>query len=337
MAIEPFSTTVGNRAPPSRRRFFGLLVTAAALPLRPRTAAALDYPTRPVHWIVAVAPGGGNDIFARLLGQWLSEHLGQPFIVENRAGGANNIGTEAVAKAAPDGYTLLLASSNNASNAALYDHLAFNFIRDIVPVAGIARTALVMVVNPSLPADTIPEFIAYAKASPGKVNMASAGTGGIVHLAGELFRMMTGVSVVHVPYRGNAPAVAGVIGGEVDLLFPSLASAIPYIRSGQLRALGVTSATRSDALPEVPSIGEFVPGYDLSTWYGIGAPTGTSEEVIDKLNRAVNTALADPKLKTRFAELGDVPMPMTPAEFRKLIADDTEKLGTVVKFAGIKL
>jgi len=276
-----------------------LAAGAVALTSVPRFVFAQAYPTRPVRWIVAVAPGGGNDVFARLMGQWL--RLGQPFIVENRPGAGNNIGTEAVVKAAPDGYTLLLASSNNASNAALYDNLNFDFIRDIAPVAGIARTTLVMVVNPSVPAKTIPEFVAYAKANPGKVNMASAGTGGIGHLAGELFKMAAGVNLVHVPYRGNGPALTGLLGGEVDVLFPSLASSIEYIRAGKLRGLAVTSAVRSDATPDV------------------------------------NASLADPKLKARFADLGDIPMPMTPAEFGEFVADETEKLGNVVKFAGIKL
>jgi tripartite-type tricarboxylate transporter receptor subunit TctC len=320
----------------SRRNFLHLAAGAAAVPIVSRMARAQAYPTRPVRWIVAVAPGGGNDVFARLMGQWLSQRLGQPFIVENRPGAGNNIGTEAVVKAPPDGYTLLLASSNNASNAALYGNLNFNFIRDIAPVAGIARTTLVMVVNPSVPAKTVSDFIAYGKANPGKLNMASAGTGGIGHLAGELFKMTAGVNLVHVPYRGNGPALTGLLGGEVDLLFPSLASSIEYIRAGKLRGLAVTSAMRSDAIPELPSAGEFVPGYEISTWYGVGAPRGTPAEVIDTLNREINAGLADPTLKARFAALGDIPMPMTPAEFGKLVADDTEKLGNVVKFAGIK-
>jgi len=320
-----------------RRKILHLAAGAVALTSVPRLAFAQAYPTRPVRWIVAVAPGGGNDVFARLMGQWLSVRLGQPFIVENRPGAGNNIGTEAVVKAAPDGYTLLLASSNNASNAALYDNLNFDFIRDIAPVAGIARTTLVMVVNPSVPAKTIPEFVAYAKANPGKVNMASAGTGGIGHLAGELFKMAAGVNLVHVPYRGNGPALTGLLGGEVDVLFPSLASSIEYIRAGKLRGLAVTSAVRSDATPDISSIGEFIPGYEISTWYGVGAPKGTPAEIIDKLNKEINASLADPKLKARFADLGDIPMPMTPAEFGKFVADETEKLGKVVKFAGIKL
>ncbi len=319
-----------------RRQFLHLAAGIAAPSVVPRFAWAETYPSRPVHWIVATAPGGGNDIFARLMGQWLSERLGQPFIVENRPGAGNNVGTEAVVRAAPDGYTLLFASSNNASNAALYGNLNFDFARDIAPVAGLTRTTLVMVVHPSVTAKTVPEFIAYAKANPSKVNMASAGTGGIGHLAGELFIMMSGVNLVHVPYRGNGPALSALLGGEVQVLFPSLASAIEFIKTGQLRALGVTSATRSAAIPDLPSVGEFVTGYEVSTWYGVGAPTGTPAEVIDKLNQEINVGLADPELKARFADLGDVPMPMTPAEFGKLIADDTEKFSKVVKFANIK-
>jgi tripartite-type tricarboxylate transporter receptor subunit TctC len=321
----------------TRRKFLSRAMGVAALPLASPAASAQTYPTRPVRWVVAVSPGGGNDVFARLMGQWLSERLGQPFIVENRPGGGNNIGTDVVVNAPPDGYTLLLASSNNASNAALYNNLAFNFLRDIAPVAGIARTTLVMVVNPSVPAETIPEFIAYAKANPGRLNMASAGTGGIGHLAGELFQMMAGIRLVHVPYRGNGPALTGLLAGEVDVLFPSLASAIAYIKAGTLRGLAVTSATRSDAIPELASAGEFVPGYEITTWYGVGAPRGTPAEIINRLNREINAGLADPKLKARFAQLGDIPMPMTPAEFGSLVAADTEKLGRVVKFAGIRV
>jgi tripartite-type tricarboxylate transporter receptor subunit TctC len=300
-------------------------------------ALALDYPTRPVHWIVPVAPGGGNDIFARMMAQWLSQRLGQPFVVENRPGAANNLGTEMVVKATPDGYTLLLASSNNASNAALYEHLNFDFARDIAPVAGIARTTLVMVANPSVPAKTIPEFVAYAKARPGKINMASSGLGSIGQLAGELFKMMAGVNMLHVPYRGNGPLLEGLLAGEVEVAFPSLASAIAYIKSGKLRGLAVTSAMRSDTMRELPSIGESIAGYELSTWYGMGAPKGTPAEIIDRLNKTMNASLADPELTTRFVELGDVPMPMTPSEFGKLVAADTEKLTKVVRFAGIKL
>jgi len=319
-----------------RRQFLHLAAGAAALPMVPRVAGAQAYPSRPVHWIVAAAPSGGNDIFARLMGQWLSERLGQPFVVENRPGAGNNIGTEAVVRAPPDGYTLLLISSNNASNAALYRHLSFDFLRDITPVAGIARTTLVMVLNPSVPAKTIPEFVSYAKVNPGKVNMGSAGIGGIGHLAGEYFVMMTGVKFLHVPYRGNGPALEALLAGEVDVLFPSLASAIEYIKADRLRGLGVTSATRAAAMPELPSIGEFVPSYELSTWYGMGAPKGTPTEVIDTLNRETNAGLADPGLKQRFTDLGDIPMPMMPAEFGAFMTAEIEKLTKVVKFADIK-
>lgn len=318
-----------------RRTFLHLAAGSAALPDLARRALAQTYPSHPVHWIVAAAPSGGNDIFARLIGRWLSERLGQPFVVENRPGASNNIGTEAVVRAPPDGYTLLLTSSNNASNAALYRHLSFDFLRDITPVAGIARTTLVMVLNPSVPAKTIPEFVSYAKANPGKVNMGSAGIGGIGHLAGEFFMMMTGVKLLHVPYRGNGPALEALIGGVVDVLFPSLASAIEYIKADKLRGLGVTSATRAAAMPELPSIGEFVPGYELSTWYGMGAPRGTPTEIIDKLNRETNAGFADPRLKQRFTDLGDIPMPMTPAEFGAFMAAEIEKLTKVVKFADI--
>ena len=303
----------------------------------PPFALAQDYPTRPVHWIVAAAPAGGNDIFARLMGEWLSEKLGQPFIVENRPGGSNNIGTDVVVRATPDGYTLLLTSSNNASNAALYHNLSFDFMRDIAPVAGIAHTTLVMVINPSVPAKTVAEFVAYAKANPGKVNMGSAGIGGIGHLAGELFKMTAGVDLVHVPYHGNGPALVGLLGGEVQVLFPSLASSIEFIKIGKLRGLGVTSAMRSETMPELPSIGESVPGYELSTWYGMGAPRGTPDHIIDKLNKAINAGLADANVKARFADLGDVPMPMTPAEFGKFTANEIGKLIKVVQFAGIKV
>jgi len=325
-----------------RRRFLHLAASAAALPAVSRFAGsqrawAQGYPTRPVRLITGFAPGGGNDIVARLLGQWLSERTGQQFIVENRPGAGTNIATEAVVNAPPDGYTLLLVGLSNTSNVALYDKLNFNFIHDIAPVAGVVSTTLVMLVNPSVPAKTVGEFIAYAKASPGKINMASAGTGSVGHLAGELFKMMAGVDLVHVPFRGNGPALTALLAGQVEVLFPSLASAIEFIRTGKLRALAVTSATRSAAMADLPSLGEFVPGYEISTWYGVGAPRGTPAEVIDKLSRDIDAVLADPKLKARFADLGDFPMPMTPAAFGKFIADETEKWGKVIRAANIKL
>src|SRR5258707_8457454 len=282
-----------------RRTFLHLAAGAAALPAVSRIATAQAYPSRPVRWIVGFAPGGGNDIVARLMGQWLSERLGQPFVIENRPGAGSNIATEVVVNAPPDGYTLLLAGIPNAFNASLFGKLNFNFIRDIAPVAGIIRMPLVMVVNPSVPANTVPEFIAYAKANPGKVNMASAGAGGGTHLAGELFKMMAGVNLVHVPYRGNGPALVALLGGQAEVLFPSLPSSIEYIRTGKLRGLAVTSAMRSEAIPDLPTVGEFVPGYEISTWYGVGAPKGTPAEVIDKLNREINEILADPKAKAR--------------------------------------
>jgi tripartite-type tricarboxylate transporter receptor subunit TctC len=314
-----------------------LAATAATLPITARISEAQVYPSRPVRLVVGFAPGGGNDIVARLIAQWLSERTGQQFFVENRPGAGTNIATEIVVNAAPDGYTLLLTGVPNAYNAALYHKLNFIFVRDIVPVAGVARGPLVMLVHPSIPAKTVPEFIAYAKANPGKINMASSGIGGGGHLAGELFKMLAGVNLVHVPFRGNGPALTALLGGQVELLFPSLASAIAYIKSGQLRALGVTAATRSDAVPDVPTVGEFVPGYDVDAWYGVGAPKGTPAEIVDRLYKEISASLADPKLKARFADLGDAPMPMTPTEFGKLIADETEKWGNVVKFAGIKL
>jgi tripartite-type tricarboxylate transporter receptor subunit TctC len=320
-----------------RRTFLHLAAGAAALPAAARIARAQTYPSRPVRLIVGFAPGGGNDIVARIMGQWLSERTGQQFFIENRPGAGTNIATEVVINALPDGYTLLLAGLPNAYNVALYDKLKFNFIRDIVPVAGVVRGPLVMAVHPSVPAQTVLEFIAYAKANPGKVNMASSGTGGGGHLAGELFKMMAGVNLVHVPYRGNGPALTALLGAQVEVLFPTLASSIEHIRTGKLRGLAVTGAMRSQALPDLPTVGEFVPGYEVSAWYGVGAPKGTPTEVVDKINKEIDAGLADPRMKARFADLGDVPMAMTPAAFGKLIADETEKWGKVVKFAGIKL
>jgi tripartite-type tricarboxylate transporter receptor subunit TctC len=270
------------------------------------------------------------------MGQWLSERLGQTFVIENRPGAASNLAAELITRASPDGYSLLLVSVNNTSSATLYDNLNFNFIRDIEPVAGISFNPLVMLVNPSFPAKSVSEFIAYAKANPGKVNMASAGVGGIGHLAGELFKMMAGVNLVHVPYRGNGPALSALLGGQVEVLFPSLASSIEFIKAGKLRGLAVTSAMRSEALPDVPTISESIPGYDVSTWYGMGAPKGTPADVINKLNKEINAGLADPKMKAQFAALGDVPMPMTSVEFGKFVVDETEKWGKVIRAASIK-
>jgi tripartite-type tricarboxylate transporter receptor subunit TctC len=302
-----------------------------------RVASALGYPTRPVHLVSSFPAGGPNDIVARLLGQWLSERLGRPFVVENRPGAGGTVGTEVVVRASPDGYTLLLASTSHAINATLYDNLSFNFIRDIVPVASITRMPIVMEVNPSFPAKTVPEFIAYAKANPGKINMASAGIGTTTHVAGELFKMMTGVSMAHVPYRGTAPVITDLLGGQVQVYFDPIAGSVGYIRAGKLRALAVTTATRSDALPDIPTVGEFVPGYEATQWFGIGAPNKTPAEIIDKLNKEINAGLADPTLKARLADLGGTPLSGSPADFGKLIADEIEKWGKVIRTANIKL
>jgi tripartite-type tricarboxylate transporter receptor subunit TctC len=320
----------------SRREFLHLAAGAAAFPIVTRTAAAQAYPSRPVRWIVGFAPGGGNDLVARLLGQRLSERLGQPFVIENRPGAAGNLAADAVVHARPDGHTLLLVSSNNATNAAVYDNLGFDFLRDIAPVAGIGRTPLVMAVNPAVPAKTVAEFIAYAKANPGKVNMGSAGTGGIGHLAGEEFKMMAGVDMTHVPYRGNGPALTGLLGGEVQVLFPSLASALEFVSTGKLRALAVASAQRAEKLPALPTVAESVPGFEASTWYGVGAPKGTPATIIDRLYTEIDAVLAEPAMTARFAELGDVPRPMTPAAFGQYVAGETEKWRKVAKFAGVK-
>jgi tripartite-type tricarboxylate transporter receptor subunit TctC len=320
----------------SRRGFLHLAAGAAAFPILTRTAAAQAYPSRPVRWIVGFAPGGGNDLVARLLGQRLSERLGQPFVIENRPGAAGNLAAEAVVHARPDGHTLLLVSSNNATNAAVYDNLGFDFLRDIAPVAGIGRTPLVMAVNPAVPAKTVAEFIAFAKANPSKVNMGSAGTGGIGHLAGEEFKMMAGVDMTHVPYRGNGPALTGLLGGEVQVLFPSLASALEFVSTGKLRALAVASAQRAEKLPALPTVAESVPGFEASTWYGVGAPRGTPATIIERLYTEIDTVLAEPAMAARFAELGDVPRPMTPAAFGQYVAGETEKWRKVAKFAGVK-
>jgi tripartite-type tricarboxylate transporter receptor subunit TctC len=319
-----------------RRQFLRLTAGAAALSAASRIAAAQTYPSRPVRWIVGFAAGGGNDIVARLMGQWLSERTGQPFFIENRPGAGTNIATEVVVNAPPDGYTLLFVGLPNASNASLFDTLSFNFIRDIAPIAGIMRVPNVLVVNPSVPAKTVPEFIAYAKSNPGKVNMASAGTGSGSHLAGELFKIMAGINLVHVPYRGNGPAIAALLGGQVEVLFPPPTGSIAFIKTGKLHALAVTSAIRSEALPDLPTIGEFIPGYEMSAWYGVGAPKRTPGEVIDKINKEINAALADSKMKARLSEQGGVAIAGTPVDFEKLIAEETEKWGKVVRAANIK-
>ena len=320
-----------------RRTFLHLAAGAAAFPAVSRTARAQDYQARPVRWIVPYPPGGATDIQARLLGQWLSERLGQPFVIENRPGGGGNIGTEAVVRAPADGYTLLLVGPPHAINATLYDKLNFNFIRDIAPVAGIMRVPNVMVVNPSVPAKTVPEFITYAKANPGKINMASSGIGSSAHVAGELFKMMTGIDMVHVPYRGNSPALTDLLGGQVQVYFVTTPASIEFIKAGTLRALAVTTAARSDTLPAIPTVGDFVPGYESSAWYGVGVPKRTPVEIIDRLNTEINAALADPKIKARLADLGGTPLLGSPADFAKLIADETEKWGKVVRAARIKV
>src|SRR5258708_494187 len=319
-----------------RRRFLHLAAGAAALPAALRSARAQTYPARPVRFIIGYTSGGSADITARLMGQWLSERLGQSFIVESRPGAGTNIATEAVVHAQPDGYTLLLVAPANAINAALYDKLSYNFIRDIAPVAGLIRFPNVMVVNPAVPAKTVPEFIAYAKANPGSLNMASSGNGSTIHVSGELFKMMTGVNMVHVPYRGGAPALTDMVGGQVQVMFDNVPTSIEFIRAGKLRPLAVTTAMRSEGLPELPPIGAFVPGYQASRWQGVGAPQRTANQSIDKLNKAINAILADSKTKARFAELGASLLAGSPAEFGKLIADETEKCAKGVKFSGAK-
>ena len=320
----------------ARRTFLRLAAGAAALPAAARTALAQTYPARPVRIIVGFAAGGAADIAARLIGQWLSDRLGQPFVIENRLGAGGNIATEAIASASPDGHSLLLVNPGAAINVSLYDKLSYDFIRDIAPVAGIIRVANVMQVNPSVPANSVPEFIAYAKANPDKISMGSAGVGSSNHVSGELFKMLAGVRMVHVPYRGAAPALTDLIGGQVQVLFSAVTSSIETIKAGKVRALAVTTATRSEALPDLPTVGEFVPGYEASNWWGIGAPKSTPAEIVDKLNGEINAALADPRMKARLAELGGTMLAGSPADFGKLIADETEKWGKVVKSAGIK-
>ena len=320
-----------------RRAFLHLAAGAAALPAVSRLARAeSSYPSRPVHWIVSFSAGGANDTVARIIGQYLSDHLGQQFIIENRVGAGGNVGMESALSSAPDGYTIAFVGPNNAISATLYEKLPFDFIRDSVPVAGTMRLTNVMVVNPAVPANNVAEFIAYAKANPGKINFASGGVGTSPHLSGELFKAMTGVNLVHVPYRGGAPALTDLLAGQVQVLFDNLPGPIGHIRTGKVRALGVTASKRVDSIPDVPTIGETVPGYEATVWYGIAAPKGTPPEIVEKLNQAVNVVLANPKLQIRLAELGGEAMPMTPAEFGKLVADETEKWAKVVKFAGIK-
>jgi tripartite-type tricarboxylate transporter receptor subunit TctC len=319
-----------------RRTFLHLAAGAAALPAVSGIARAQSYPTRPVRLFVGFTPGGSTDVVARLIGQWLSERLGQQFVIENRPGAAANLATEMVVKSPADGYTLSVIGSNNAINATLYENLNFDLIRDISPVGGIMRVPNIMEVNPSFPAKTVPEFIAYAKANPGKINYASGGIGTSVHMSAELFKMMTGVDMVHVPYRGGGAMLAGLLGGQVQACFDNLPSSIEYVRTGKLRALAVTAMSRSDALPEIPTVDSFVPGYEASAFWGIGAPKRTPTEIVDRLNKEINASLADPKLKVRLTDLGGTALAGSPAEFGKLTAEEVEKWGKVVKFAGIK-
>jgi tripartite-type tricarboxylate transporter receptor subunit TctC len=320
-----------------RREFLQLVGATAVAPMFPHPARASDYPTKPVRWIVPFTPGGPTDLLARLMGQWLSERLGQPFMIDNRPGAGSNIGTEAVVHAPPDGYTLLLVGPPAAINATLYGKLSFNFIRDIAPVAGIIRAPNVMVVNPSVSAKTVPEFIAYARANPAKISMASSGNGTSPHIAGELFNMMTGVDMVHVPYRGAGPALTDLLGGQVQVMFATMVSVIEYVKAGTLRALAVTTAVRSDALPDIPTMGDFVPGYEASNWYGLGVPKRTPAEVIDRLNKEINAALVEPGVKARLAGLGSEPLAGSAAEFGQMIADETAKWAKVIKFANLSL
>jgi tripartite-type tricarboxylate transporter receptor subunit TctC len=320
----------------SRRKFLHLAAGSGALPVLSRTARAQAYPSRPVHIIVPFAAAGPNDIVARVVCQWMSEHLGQPFVIENRPGAGTNVGTELVVHAPPDGYTVLVVSSSHAINATLYDKLNFSFVRDIAPVASIMRVPNVMVVNPAFPARSVREFIDYGKANPGKLNFASSGIGASNHMSGELFKVMTGLDMTHVPYRSSGPALTDLISGQVQVMFDAMASAVEHIRGGRLRPLGVTTATKADALPEVPAIADVVPGYEVSNWFGFGMPRSTPADVIMTFNKAVDAALADPKLKARLAELGGILMPGSPADFGKLIAEETEKWGKVIRSANIK-
>lgn len=317
-----------------RRQALSLALAAVTAPLASLVAAAQPYPTRPVHLVVGFPPGGPADMFSRLIAQWLSERLGQQFVVENRAGAASNVATGVVAHAPADGYTLLQVGPPHAINATLYGKLNYDFIRDIAPVAAVARSPNVLVVNPSVPVKTVPELIAYAKANPGKLNMASSGNGTVAHVAGELFKMLTGVKMVHVPYRGSAPALADLLGGQVQVMFDNLPSSIGFIGAGKLRPIAVTTATRSEALPDTPTVGDFLPGYEASTWFGIGAPKNTPDEIVDKLNKEINAGIADPKVKAKIAALGGKVLPGSAAEFGKFIVEETEKWAKVVKFAG---
>jgi tripartite-type tricarboxylate transporter receptor subunit TctC len=319
-----------------RRHFLHLAAGAAVLPAMPRLARAQSYPSRPVRWIVGFAAGGPQDIVARLLAQQLSERLGQQFVIENRAGAGGNIGTEAVVRSPADGYTMLMIGPSATINATLYDNLSFVFLRDIAPVASIIRTSNVMEVHPSFPAKTVPEFIAYAKTNPSKINMASAGSGSSQHMAGELFKMMAGIEMVHVPYRGAAPALTDLLAGQVQVMFDNLTSSVEHVRGGRLRGLAVTTAARSDALPDLPIVGDFVPGYEASGIYGIGVPKDTPADIVDKLNREINAALSDPRIKARLADLGGLILSGTSADFAKVLAEEVEKWGKVVKFSGAK-
>ena len=320
-----------------RRNFLHLAAGAVALPAVSRSANAQSYPTRPVHLIVPFGPAGATDITARLIGQWLSERLGQQFVIENRPGAGSNVGTEAVVRAAPDGYTLGLFGAPSAINATLYDKLNFNFVRDIAPIAPIVRFPYIMVVNPSVSAKTLPEFIAYAKANPDKINMESPGIGSTPHVNGELFKVMTGTNLVHVPYRSAAAVMTDLLSGQVQLYFGTTASSLEYVRTGKLRALAVTIERRLDALPDIPAVAEFVPGYEASGWFGVGAPRNTPVEIIDKLNKEIDAGVADPKMKARLVDLGGIALTGSPSDFGKLIVEETEKWGKVVKLSGAKL
>ena len=321
----------------SRRQLLRLTGAAAAFVSSPRLALAQAYPARPARLVIGYTPGGSADLTGRLMGQWLSEKLGQSFIIENRPGGGTNIATEAVLRAAPDGYTLLLVAPANAINATLYEKLNFDFVKEVEPIAALIRFPNVVVVHPSLPVKSIPELIAYAKANPGKLNMASSGNGSTIQMSGELFKMLTGVNMVHVPYRGGAPALTDLLAGQVHVMFDNLPTCAEHVKSGKLRGLAVTSTTRSDVLPDLPPLADFLPGYEASAWYGIGAPKGTPAEVVERLNKAVNEILADPKVKAKFAEYGAMLIPGSAADFGKLLTDETEKWGKVVKFSGARV